>query len=143
MRGCQSPWCEDTNIVGRRLSNHPDWPMLARQGNHCSPKAASGVRSRCIIIQSVPRTLPGRAISCMLYFTWCNAVCRILYVLPYDVYCILYVVCCTRYAVCCMMYAVWRMLYIVDLMFYVGSMLYAVCFTMIFNVSYCNVPRRF
>ena len=29
------------------------------------------------------------------------------------------------------------------LMLYVGSMLYAVCFTMLFNVSYCNVLRRF
>ena len=80
---------------------------------------------------------------CMLYVTCCNAVCRILYVLPYVVYSILYVVYCTRYAVCCMMYAVWRMLYIVYLMLYVGSMLYAVCFTMLFNVSYCNVLRRF
>ena len=33
--------------------------------------------------------------------------------------------------------------YIVYLMLYVGSMLYAVCFTMLFNFSYCNVLRRF
>ena len=63
--------------------------------------------------------------------------------MTYVVYCILYGICCTRYALCCMMYAVWCMLYIVYLMLYVGSMLYAVCFTMLFNVSYCNVLRRF
>ena len=63
--------------------------------------------------------------------------------MPYVVYCLLYGICCTRYALCCMMYAVWCMLYIVYLMLYVGSMLYAVCFTMLFNVSYCNVLRRF
>ena len=63
--------------------------------------------------------------------------------MPYVVYCILYGICCTRYALCCMMYAVWCMLYIVHLMLYVGSMLYAVCLTMLFNVSYCNVLRRF
>ena len=70
------------------------------------------------------------------------AVCCTL-CMPYVVNCILYVVCCTRYALCCMMYDVWCMLYIVYLMLYVGSMLYAVCFTMLFNVSYCNVLRRF
>ena len=63
--------------------------------------------------------------------------------MPYVVYCILYGICCTRYALCCMMYAVWCMLYIVYLMLYVGSMLYVVCFTLSFNVSYCNVLRRF
>ena len=54
----------------------------------------------------------------------------------YAVRCILYTVWCMLYAVCCM-------LYIVYLMLYVGSMLYAVCLTMLFNVSYCNVLRRF
>ena len=64
-----------------------------------------------------------------------HVVCCMLYTV-YAVRCILYTVWCMLYAVCCM-------LYIVYLMLYVGSMLYAVCFTMLFNVSYCNVLRRF
>ena len=64
-----------------------------------------------------------------------HVVCCMLYTV-YAERCILYTVWCMLYAVCCM-------LYIVYLMLYVGSMLYAVCFTMLFNVSYCNVPRRF
>ena len=35
------------------------------------------------------------------------------------------------------------MLYVVCFMIYIGCMLYAVCSTMILNVSYCNVLRRF
>ena len=86
-------------------------------------------------------------IFCAFVTVLCCVMCYAVYCvfctcLMYSI-CVLCAVCCVLYAVCCMLYAARGMLYAVHFMLYVGSMPYAVCFTMLFNVSYINVLRRF